>query len=55
MKKGDRVRVVSNRCPGCFGMELIVLWSTGSMWGCRPVFEANWDGRPLFFTTDELQ
>ncbi len=51
--KGDRVKVVVSR-GNCFGQEFVVLWFANSMYGLRPVYEAGWDGRPVFFTEQEL-
>ena len=61
LTKKQRVTVISER-GGMRGVVLVTLWlvsdnTNGGVpptWACRPVEEAGWDGRPIFFNETEL-
>lgn len=60
MKPKTKVEVISDRC-GTRGQVLVVLWKTDpcgqlySMYGCRPIEERGWDGKPVFYSEIELR
>lgn len=65
LKPKQRVKVVSNRCPGWQNRELVTLWEMDgvhqgvgptyeSMWGCKPVYASEGEST-VFFLTSELR